>query len=214
MDDLVSKYDRLSEGFAESSYANLVFDMHRRLSIAMSWGNPLLRGDSVFELGCGDGYLAQLFAQHGLQYTGLDISPKMVEVATRRLQEAGLKGVFRVGDVAQIPLAESYDAIFSYMHDFFSYTQEPLVVLQRVRPFVRKKLIVDLNPRGNISLREGLAMLQVAGFRHVTWRPFFVPKEKRLPIWLLKAFAICEDISLIRTIPLRWKFLCLLEGEP
>ena len=187
MTDLVSKYDRLSKGFAEASYANLSFDMRRRFTIAMNWGRPLSRGDSLCEIGCGDGFLAQFFVRSGLRYCGLDISPKMVEAAALRLQELGLNGTFMAGDIAHVPLGESYDAVVSYMHDFFSYVRDPLTVFRRLRPFVRKKIIVDLNPRNNISLKEGMAMLSAAGFRHVAWRPFFVPKEKRLPVWLLQA---------------------------
>jgi len=70
MSDLVTKYDRLAEKFAEREYANLRFYMQRRLTIATTWGRPLEPGDSVLELGCGDGYLAQLFVQNGLHYSG------------------------------------------------------------------------------------------------------------------------------------------------
>jgi len=100
------------------------------------------------------------------------------------------------------------------MRTFFAYVREPLAVLQKLRPFVRKKIIVDLNPRRDIALREGMAILKAAGFRRVTWRPFFVPKEKRLPPWILKIMAGCEGIPLVRSIPLCWKFHCLLKGEP
>jgi protein-L-isoaspartate O-methyltransferase len=60
--NLVEKYDRLAQGFAEQSYTNLAFDMRRRVMVAIAWGMPLHAGDSVIELGCGDGYLAQLLA--------------------------------------------------------------------------------------------------------------------------------------------------------
>lgn len=212
--DIKAKYDRLAEGFAEKSYANLQFYMYRRFVLAVTWGTPLQRGDSVLELGCGDGYLAYLFTKNGFQYLGIDISPKMVETAMKRLHAEKLDSKFLVADVSQVNLSEPYDAVIAYMRTFFSYVSNPLVVLQRLYPFVRKKIIVDLNPRKDMSLREGISILKAAGFRQVTWRPFFVPKEKRLPTWLLKVLVVCEDIPLVRSLPLRWKFHCLLKGEP
>lgn len=214
MSDLPAKYNRLAEGFAENSYANLKFYMHRRFILAVTWGLGLTPGDAVLELGCGDGYLACLFARNGFRYCGVDIASKMVETATLRFQREGLKGKFEVADVSQLALSESYDAVISYMRTFFTYMPDPLAVLQRLRPFVRKKLIVDLNPRRDMRLREGMEILRAAGFRHVTWRPFFVPEKRRLQVWFLKALVACERIPLVRSIPLHWKFNCLLKGEP
>jgi len=212
--DIADKYDRLAEGFAENSYANLEFYMHRRFILAVTWGTQLGVGDSVLELGCGDGYLACLFVRNGFWYCGMDISSKMIETATLRFQREGLKGKFEVADVSQLAPSESYDAVIAYMRTFFAYVCEPLAVLQRLRPFVRKKIIVDLNPRRDMALREGMAILKAAGFRRVTWRPFFVPQEMPLQVWFLKILVACEGILLVRSIPLRWKFHCLLKGEP
>src|SRR6266704_2800004 len=206
MIDLVTKYDRLAERFAERSYANLQFDMHRRFIIAATWGVPLQPGDSVLELGCGDGYLAQLFVQRGFRYCGVDISPKMVSVAEQRLREARLKAEFIVTDVSQIPLLEPFDAVVSCMRAFFTYVREPLAVLKRFRPYVRKRIILDLNPRRTVSLRAAVEMLRKAGFRNIAWRPFLVPKEKKLPLSMLKTLVVCESIPVLRSLPLSWKF--------
>lgn len=214
MSGLVEKYDHLAEGFAEKSYANLKFDMHRRFILAVTWGTPLQSGDSVLELGCGDGYLACLFVRNGFQYLGIDVSPKMIEVAKNRLQSERLNSRFQVADISQLNLSEPYDAIIAYMRTFFAYITDPLTVLKRFHPFVRKKIIVDLNPRRDMTIWKGMAILKAAGFRKVTWRPLFVPKEKSLPNWLLKVLVACEDIPLVRSVPLRWKFHCLLKGEP
>lgn len=211
--DLASKYDRVAEGFAERSWANLEFDMERRFLIATSWGKALLPGDSVLELGCGDGYLARLFAERGFSYRGVDISPGMVAVAQQKLRALGLKGQFEVTDVHGLSLTEPVDTVVSYMGNFFFYVLEPLTVLERFRPYIRKKVILDLNPRQNVSVSAAIAILRQAGFKNVTWRPFFVPKEKQLPATVLKALVMCEDIPFLRSLPLHWKFHVLLKGE-
>jgi trans-aconitate methyltransferase len=211
--NLAEKYDCLAEGFAEHSYTNLAFDMHRRLMVTIAWGVPLEAGDSVIELGCGDGYLAQLLAQRGLNYRGLDLSPKMVTRAEQRLQEAGLKAEFTVTDVSQVCLHSSVDVIISFMRAFHTYINEPFALLTRLRPHVRKKVIVDLDPRRDLSIRTAVQMLQAAGFHKVAWRPFFVPKTKKLPVAALQALVACERIPFLRYLPLRWKFHVLLKGE-
>jgi ubiquinone/menaquinone biosynthesis C-methylase UbiE len=210
---LVKKYDLIAEGFAERTYENLHFDMYRRFIIATTWGAPLPPGDSVLELGCGDGYLAQLFVQQGLRYRGVDISPKMVTMAEQRLREAKLKAEFVVTDVSQMPLSEPFDVVMSFMGAFFTYVSSPLAVLTRFRPYVRRKIVLDLNPRGNIPLRAAIEMLRKAGFRNIAWRPFFVPSAKKWPTSMLKMLVICESIPVLRSFPLRRKFLCLLKGE-
>ncbi|CEP67182.1 S-adenosyl-L-methionine-dependent methyltransferase-like [Moorella glycerini] len=214
MDSLIDKYDRLAEGFTAREYANKEFYMYRRLLLTLFWGVPLKSGDSVLELGCGDGYLARSFIRYGLRYHGVDFAPERVRVAGSRLREAGLDADLTVADVNELSLTEPYDAVVAYMRTFFAYTREPLAVLRRLRPCVRKKIILDLNPRRDLPVKKGIALLQEAGFRRVTWRPFLVPKEKRLPPALLRVLVSCEDVPLVRSLPLRWKFHCLLKGEP
>jgi len=155
-----------------------------------------------------------MFARHGFSYSGVDISSNMVAIAERCLQLAGLSANFAVADVNKMVVKEPYDAIISYMRAFISYVQEPLTVLKHLRSYVRKKLIVDLNPRGRFSLHEAIAIMHAAGFQDVMWRPFFVPIQRHIPNWLLHLLISSEDVPLVRSIPLRWKFHCLLQGRP
>jgi SAM-dependent methyltransferase len=212
--DIPTKYDGLADQFTERTYTNLRFYMRHRLAVVTSWGRPLQKGDSILELGCGDGYLARLFVQYGLQYHGVDLSPRMVAAGKRRLRDSGLAGEFTIANVEQMPFTEPFDAVVSFMGTFFDYVQSPLAFLKRLRPYVRKKLVVDLSPRFDLTIRGGVAMLREAGFRNVSWRPFLVPQQKRLPTWFLRSLVLCEDVPLLRTLPLRWKFHCLLTGEP
>jgi SAM-dependent methyltransferase len=207
------KYSDLAEGFAERTWANLAFDMRRRLILATTWGKVLHAGDSVVEFGCGDGYLAQLFVQEGFHYRGLDISPSMVMVAERRLSGAELTASFLAVDVDQVSLTQPIDAAVSYMGTFFGFVHDPLILLERVRPYIRKKIIVDLNPRGRITIPNAIDMLKTAGFQNIGWRPFFVPVTMKLPAAALRTLSVCESVPVLRSLPLRWKFNVLLKGE-
>jgi SAM-dependent methyltransferase len=207
------KYDSFAEGFAERTWANLTFDMHRRFILATTWGVSLESGDSVVEFGCGDGYLGQIFAQQGFRYQGVDISPAMIAVAERRLATAELTASFLEIDLDQFVPTQSIDAAVSYMGAFFTFIQDPPVLLERVRPYIRKKIIVDLNPRGPITVLKAIAMLKTAGFKNIAWRPFFVPVTMKLPEAALNTLSVCEIVPVLRSLPLRWKFNVLLKGE-
>ena len=207
------KYNDLAEGFAERTWANLTFDMRRRLFLTIHWGKALQVGKSVLELGCGDGYLAQLLVQEGFHYRGLDISPRMVTEAERRLATAELTASFLAVDVDQVSLTEPIDAAISYMGAFFTFIHDPLTLLKRIRPYIRNKIIVDLNPRERITIPNAMEMLKTAGFHNVAWRPFFVPVAMKLPAAALRALSLCEGVPVLRSLPLRWKFNVLLKGE-
>lgn len=187
--------------------------MRRRLILAATWGKALHVGDSVVEFGCGDGYLAQLFVQEGFHYRGMDISRRMVAVAERRLSAADLTANFLTVDVDEVTLTEPVDAVVSYMGAFFTFIHDPLTLLQRIRPYIRKKIIVDLNPRGRITIPNAMDMLKTAGFQNIAWRPFFVPVTVKLPAAALRTLSLCEGVPVLRSLPLRWKFNVLLKGE-
>jgi SAM-dependent methyltransferase len=207
------KYNDLAEGFAERTWANLAFDMRRRLILATTWGKTLHVGDSVVEFGCGDGYLAQLFVKEGFRYRGLDISPSMVAMAERRLSRAELTASFVAVDVDQVSLTQPIDAVISYMGAFFTFIHDPLPLLQRIRPYIRKKIIIDLNPRGSVTIPNAMDILKTAGFQNIAWRPFFVPVTMKLPTAALRALSVCENVPVLRGLPLRWKFNVLLKAE-
>jgi hypothetical protein len=110
-------------------------------------------------------------------------------------------------------LFEPVDAVISYMRAFFTYISDPLDVLKRLRPYVRKKIIIDLEPRRAISVDGAVDIVKKAGFEDVRWRPFFVPEDKRLSRGILKTLVACENVPVLRSVPLRWKFHVILKGE-
>lgn len=70
-------------------------------------------GENILDIGCGQGVLAQYIAEARARYTGVDASPRLVELARRR---HGKEGRFLLGNacnLCDVPgLAEgSYDAV-------------------------------------------------------------------------------------------------------
>ena len=72
----------------------------------------LAAGESVLEIGSGQGVLAPRVSAAGAHYTGVDASPKLIESARRR---HGRSGEFVVGDARRLPATQglrpaSFDA--------------------------------------------------------------------------------------------------------
>jgi SAM-dependent methyltransferase len=212
MNDIRAKYDRLAAQFSTASYANLGFYMRYRFELAVDWKPKLCPGDRVIEVGCGDGHLAELFVRNGFRYTGLDLSPQMVGVTQGRLDALDRETDCFVADVNHWRPTGEADAVIGYMRSFFAYVNEPSILLARLARHVRKKIIVDLDPR-RTSIADATTMLRKAGFRHVEWRPFLVPNSRRMPVSVLRLMSLCEGLPVVRSVPLRWKFHVLLKGE-
>lgn len=65
----------------------------------------------VLDLGCGTGSLTLLMAQRGHRLTGVDLSPRMIELATRKLSSSGFEVPFMVGDASDPPAAGPFDVV-------------------------------------------------------------------------------------------------------
>src|SRR5436305_14465362 len=64
-------------------------------------------GDQVLDLGCGTGNAALLAAERGATVTGVDPSPRLLEVARALAGERRLPAGFLPGDAAAIPLPDA-----------------------------------------------------------------------------------------------------------
>lgn len=74
-----------------------------------------LQGKQVLDIGCGDGHNSVLLAKLGARVTGIDISPKSIELAKRRAEVNDLNDVVRFIcsplETAAIP-PDSFDVIW------------------------------------------------------------------------------------------------------
>ena len=75
-------------------------------------------GDRVLDIGCGTASLAIACARRGAQVVGIDISPRMLDIARRKVQEAELADSVTLVQMSAIELDErfepqSFDTILS-----------------------------------------------------------------------------------------------------
>jgi SAM-dependent methyltransferase len=100
----------------------------------------------VADLGCGTGSLSVLLAEDGYRVTGVDISPKMIEAATRKSEQIGVSVTFRPGDASNPDLEPaSVDAVL-VRHVLWSLP-DPDAAIRRWRDLLR--------PGGRLVLIEG-----------------------------------------------------------
>ena len=89
----------------DSVYAYLDHDLAFYLGQANRSSGPVL------ELGCGTGRVSLALAEAGIDVTGVDISPRMIERATAKAKQRGLSGkaTFVVGDMLDVQVGELGD---------------------------------------------------------------------------------------------------------
>lgn len=101
---------------------------------------PDVSGKAVLDAGCGPGVYSEWLADNGATVTGIDASPKMLELATERVGERAL---FKLADLAR-PMEfsdEEFDLVLSplvldYVEDWRSVFREFYRVLRPAGTFV------------------------------------------------------------------------------
>ncbi|WP_196780784.1 class I SAM-dependent methyltransferase [Nocardioides sambongensis] len=146
VDDDIAQWDAEAAAFDEPADHGLrdpvVRDAWRELLLSRLPEPPA----NVADLGCGTGTLSVLLAEVGYSVTGLDFSPRMIELAERKAE--GVDGVrFVQADVDDPPVpAASYDVVLC-RHVLWALP-DPGMALQRWLRLLR--------PSGRLLLVEGL----------------------------------------------------------
>ena len=71
-------------------------------------------GKDLLEIGCGMGTDLLQFARGGARVTGLDYTPRSVEISRRRFAVYGVPGRFMLGDAENLGFADgSFDVVYS-----------------------------------------------------------------------------------------------------
>ena len=82
-------------------------------------------GDRVLDVATGTGNAALVAAALGGEVTGLDLTPKLIEVARQRAQEAELRVEFVEGDAESLPFDDdSFDRVVSVFGVMFAPDQQ------------------------------------------------------------------------------------------
>lgn len=102
---------------AFENVADSIQDMHAALVEALG-PKP---GEEWLDVGCGAGHVAELAAGAGAHVTGIDLSPRLVEVAQARAHAGGYHIHYRVGDAENLDVDDAtFDVVSSSVGMIFA----------------------------------------------------------------------------------------------
>ena len=110
----------------------------------------------VLDAGCGEGYLARILAARGARVTGVELSPRLVELAHTKPSARDI--VYRVADLSEPcpDLAGRFDAVASYfvLNDVEEYRGFARTLARSLKPGGRA--VLGFNNPYDYVLRKGL----------------------------------------------------------
>ena len=176
------KYGRKAERWSQDAYADAATYFGRRGEVILTLGPALHPGDTLLDLACGDGALADYLP--GIRYAGLDASPDMVEVGRRRGRDLTLGDLNDYEPAKPVTATTCFRAIY--------YADDRAAFFRRVAGYTERKFVFDLNPR-QYRVADVRADLQAAGFDELALRPFFSPQHHSLPKPALNAHCVLSS---------------------
>jgi len=195
----MSKYEGVAHDWTASEYADPAPYLAHRAELVVGLGPRLVAGDSVLDLACGDGGLADFLPD--LHYRGVDATPQMVDAAHRR----GLGDVV-LADLNDYASPEPVTATLCFRAIY--YARDRRAFFEQVRAYTTRKLVFDLNPR-QYRLDDVRRDLRAAGFDRLALRPFLLPQKVTLPSPLRHAAIALERSGPPARLLLRFRFTYL-----
>jgi SAM-dependent methyltransferase len=185
--------------WTETAYADPRAYLAHRAELTRSLGPSLETGDTVLDLACGDGGLADYLP--GLRYVGVDASPEMVESARTRGRTVVLGDLNDYEPSERVAATTCFRAIY--------YARGRLDFFRRVAGYTEDKLVFDLNPR-QYRVDDVRNDLRAAGFDRLELWPFFSPQRFSLPSPLAASLHALERSGpLARALlAVRFSYLC------
>jgi SAM-dependent methyltransferase len=156
--------------WTETAYADPHGYLAHRAELILTLGPRLEPGDTLLDLACGDGGLADFLPEQ--RYVGVDASEEMVAAGLVRGRELVHADLNDYEPSQPVQATTIFRAIY--------YARDRRTLLERIGGYTEVKLVFDLNPR-QFRLADIRPDLQAAGFDRLDVRPFFVPQTRALP---------------------------------
>jgi SAM-dependent methyltransferase len=163
-----SRDEQRAECWSERAYADARAYLAHRAELVVRLGPRLEPGDTVLDLACGDGALAD-FLPGGIRYRGVDANAAMVAEARRRGRAV------EFGDLNDYEPPEPVEATTCFRAIY--YARDRRAFFRHVATYTRRKLVFDLNPR-QYRLADVRADLEATGWTGLELRPFFSPQTR------------------------------------
>ena len=181
--------------WTETAYADPHGYLAHRAELILTLGPRLEPGDTLLDLACGDGGLADHLP--GISYRGVDASAEMVASA-----QAQGRNVVQ-GNLNDYEPPEPVSATSCFRAIYYADDREAF--FRRAADYTEKKLVFDLNPR-QYRVEEVRGQLRAAGFEQLELRPFFSPQRVSLPGPAARALHALERSGPLAGLALRFRF--------
>jgi SAM-dependent methyltransferase len=172
------------------------------------FGPNFIKGESVLELGCGDGGFTCLLLNYGLTVLATDYSREMIIQTKKRLVDYDGHSVSKV-DVNNINTYpdKCYDHTIALMRTFLNYSEpgNHKNILVHLCSITKKRLIFDYNPR-IFTENEIKHLVLSSGFSKVYIQGFFYPQTKNTSRILILALNLFSNNKFSRFMISRFKF--------
>jgi SAM-dependent methyltransferase len=203
-----AQYAAAAEAWSQEAYADPASYLRHRADLVRTLGPGLQPGDTVLDLACGDGGMAEFLLPHGLRYLGVDASEEMVAAARKRL---GDRADVALADLNEYEPPERVAATTCFRALY--YAHDRLAFFRHVAGYTERKLVFDLNPRQYEPARIR-AELAAAGFARIDLRPFFAPQTRALREPLAAMLRGAERTGPFARLVLRARFSYLVSAAP
>jgi SAM-dependent methyltransferase len=180
--------------WSETAYADPRAYLAHRAELIRALGPRLEPGDTLLDVACGDGGLAEYLP--GIVYRGVDSSPDQVDSARRRGRDVVLADLNDYEPPEPVAATTCFRAIY--------YARDRRAFFRRIAGYTNKKLVFDLNPR-QYRVDDVRHDLHGAGFDRLELRPFFSPQRFALPGFAERALHGLEVTPVARFL-LRFRF--------
>lgn len=104
------------------------------------------KGESILDIGCGTGDLANELHRYGVKVIGIDQSTNMVNEACKKYPHIK----FIVEDVLKMPFTNEFDAVFS--NATLHWVKEPFQALSRIYNSLKRggRFVAEFGGKGNV----------------------------------------------------------------
>lgn len=217
----MADFDRFAR-FYDLDYEPFQDDVALYLGFAERTGGPLL------ELGCGTGRLLLPLARAGFGVTGVDMSPKMLDIARQKAAAAGLEGQVTLlqADMRQVDLPQRFRMAFIALNSLMHLTtlEDQLAALRAWRRLLLPGglLIIDVDNPSPQHLLEADGRIDLQGrwfdpqsgatvMKHISRT---VDTARQLQHVLFIYDEVFPDGAVRRTLaPFQARYLYRFEGE-
>ena len=146
-ENIADSYDSFYE-----SEKGLIYDRLEKTAVAQMMPSAISH-TKMLEVGSGTGHWSRFFTEHGFHVTGIDVSPRMIEIAKAKNIP---NTEFRVEDVYRLPYEKnSFDIVCAMAS--IEFTNDPQSALNEMAQLVRKDgyiLLGCLNKNGLLNKKR------------------------------------------------------------